>query len=427
MRFRDILEIVWANWRANKLKLRLALSVIAISIGVVMLLLSLGFGSSNATIGRLSNHGSLTTIDVSRHDPNSAPMDKTTLDQLKQYKYIKSAVGTMDYPALIQYAKSAMQADLITAPQEYVDTDAPLLLRGTDQFSSQAAKEAIVSSKITGSLGFNKPTDAIGQKVKIQIIEPQYQDTNGYKVAVPSRSVKSSVVDIEIIGVVSESQYSIIYVPASLFKPDPQYYSIIRVGVENQALVGAMSRELQEFGFTTITYGDKMSDAHTIQIVFEVTMGIIAFFVLLVVSILGAQTMAISLLERAREVTLMKKIGMSIKAMRRMYRTEAILLVAFGCCIGIIGSYALGWVFNLVIYAGSRIVGGVYVELFYLPLLYIPLAFLISLAIGVIAGFFPARRVSNIQIAIDKSPGSSRARGINSIKEDGARRRDGAK
>jgi putative ABC transport system permease protein len=118
--------------------------------------------------------------------------------------------------------------------------------------------------------------------------------------------------------------------------------------------------------------------------------------VLLVLSVLIAvlgivNTLALSVLERTRELGLLRAVGMSRRQVKRMVRVESVVIAVFGGLLGL----AVGAVFGIALQR-ALVDQGVTELLFpYVRLL----AYLVLAAVaGVIAAWLPARRASRLNV-----------------------------
>ena len=65
----------------------------------------------------------------------------------------------------------------------------------------------------------------------------------------------------------------------------------------------------------------------------------------IIIALLGiTNTLALAVIERTRELGLLRAVGMSRRAMRRIVRWEAALIATFGAVLGVLLGLALGWV-----------------------------------------------------------------------------------
>ena len=111
-----------------------------------------------------------------------------------------------------------------------------------------------------------------------------------------------------------------------------------------------------------------------------------------VIAVLGiANTLALSIVERTREIGLLRAIGMSRRQVRRMIRWEAIIVALFGAILGIVVGSGLGWA--TVASLADQGLGS-----FALPFGQLGIWLLLAGLAGVAAAFFPARSASRMNI-----------------------------
>lgn len=129
-----------------------------------------------------------------------------------------------------------------------------------------------------------------------------------------------------------------------------------------------------------------------IQIVLS-SFGIIA----LIVSAIGMfNTMTITLLERTQEIGIMKALGATSMEVWNLFLAESVVIGFFGGVGGIMLGFLIGELFNFGINILARAFGGVEVDIFYTPLWFILLIIIFSTFVGLLTGFYPARRAAKI-------------------------------
>jgi putative ABC transport system permease protein len=125
------------------------------------------------------------------------------------------------------------------------------------------------------------------------------------------------------------------------------------------------------------------------QIVNLITVILILAVIIGLVGIVN--TLALSVLERTRELGLLRALGMSRSQMRRMVRNESVIVALLGSVAGVVVGVLLAWAMQY-----SLIDQG-------LDILQIPVATLVAYLVaaaasGVLAGILPARRAAALDI-----------------------------
>jgi putative ABC transport system permease protein len=112
----------------------------------------------------------------------------------------------------------------------------------------------------------------------------------------------------------------------------------------------------------------------------------------LLIAVLGiVNTLALSVIERTREVGLLRAIGLSRSQLRRMVRLEAVVIAVLGALLGV----AMGVVFGIALMASLRDEG---LEVTVVPVVQLGAVVLGAAAVGVLAAVFPARRAARLDV-----------------------------
>ena len=189
-----------------------------------------------------------------------------------------------------------------------------------------------------------------------------------------------------------------------VFTPIPQdpreAYDNAMVWVHDVRDTGDVAAEIRLMGFNAWFEADWILRAQEAQQGTAALLVAIAAVSIFVAAISIANTMIMAVYERTREIGVMKVIGGAISDIRRMFLLEAALIGLFGGILGVglslAGSYAMN---NTTIEAlvnmgfGSTVEGDV-TSLVTLWLMGVALLF--ASAIGLVSGYFPARRATKL-------------------------------
>ena len=121
-------------------------------------------------------------------------------------------------------------------------------------------------------------------------------------------------------------------------------------------------------------------------------------YVLLALSILIASfsvvnTMALSVIERTKEIGLLRAIGMGRKQVRSMIRSEAVVVALLGAVLGLAMGIGLGAAIVTAIGQGGFVTTRVVI-----PYATVVVVLIIAAIIGVLAAVFPARRAAKLNV-----------------------------
>jgi putative ABC transport system permease protein len=102
-------------------------------------------------------------------------------------------------------------------------------------------------------------------------------------------------------------------------------------------------------------------------------------------------TLAISVIERTREIGMLRAVGGTQSQVQRMVLAEALILAAIGVCLGLLAGLYLGYVF-------VNALGGFFPMGYAFPVAGIAAAIVIGLLFGALAAIIPARQAARLEI-----------------------------
>ncbi|MCW2794221.1 MAG: transporter permease [Nocardioides sp.] len=111
-----------------------------------------------------------------------------------------------------------------------------------------------------------------------------------------------------------------------------------------------------------------------------------------VIAVLGiTNTLALSVIERTREIGLLRAVGMGRRQLRSMIRLESTAIAVLGALLGV----ALGIVFGVVL---QRAIAEQGIDVLAIPWVRLAVFVVLAAGIGVLAAVFPARRAARLDV-----------------------------
>lgn len=172
-----------------------------------------------------------------------------------------------------------------------------------------------------------------------------------------------------------------------------------RVIVDEIKNVLEVQEQVKALGINCYSMAESLEQANKTQGVMQGVLGGIGAISLLVAAIGIANTMIMAIYERTREIGVMKVIGARVKDIRRLFLYESSMIGFFGGAIGIGVSYGLSYLLNTVAiqFLGGMGMGmGGETKLSIIPVWLVALGMIFSAVIGLVSGFFPARKATKL-------------------------------
>ena len=112
----------------------------------------------------------------------------------------------------------------------------------------------------------------------------------------------------------------------------------------------------------------------------------------IIIAVLGiVNTLALSVIERTREIGLLRAVGMGRRQLRRMVRLESVVIAVFGALLGL----GLGVLLGVTL---QRAIADEGVDVLSIPIGLLLVFLVVSGLVGVLAAVWPARRAARLDV-----------------------------
>jgi len=176
----------------------------------------------------------------------------------------------------------------------------------------------------------------------------------------------------------------------------PRTYQSVTVRVTHARSTTDVEDRIKAMGYNAFSVSDALEGAKRGFIILDIALALIGSIALAVSSLGIVNTMVMSILERTREIGIMKAIGGSDSDIRRIFLVEASAIGVLGGIVGV----TLGWLVGCAINFGANIYiqqqGGTPANLFSLPFWLIGGAIGFSWVVSLVAGSYPASRAARL-------------------------------
>jgi putative ABC transport system permease protein len=441
---RDLVDLAARNLR--EALFRNALTTLGIGVGVASMvaMLSLGVGLQNLANDRLSHSGLFDAIIVTpqanfpgfgRADQTNAvptatprPLDDDARHKIEALPKVIEVYPEIRFPTEIHYDGNPYPTIVAGVPESAREGGSFDGMKGTF-FSGPGANETILQIDLARQLS-NQPDTLLGKDLVLRYGErvPLAAGSGGNSGAGGGGNSGSggfSIVPHEeklrVVGIV-ETEPSAglgafgrgrLLIPLQLAEtlqatqtndlrdllrdtPTKKTYDNLTVRVKDTADVKAVEDSLKQMGFAAFSILDATRNLRLIFAVFDLLLGIFGSLALVVASLGIINTLVMAILERRREIGVLKALGAADRDVRRLFFAEAAAMGLLGGVLGV----AIGWLigrainFGTDVYLSRQQLPGITVAA--VPWWMVAAAISFSIGVSLAAGIYPAARAAKL-------------------------------
>ncbi|MFH0829132.1 MAG: ABC transporter permease [Candidatus Kerfeldbacteria bacterium] len=394
----DLFTETYAALSGNKVRSGLTMLGIVIGISSVIALVGVGQGATSSVTSSISSLGTnLLTVSpgasrnaglVSGGFGSATTLTKTDAEAIRtELQNIDAVAVELSRRYQVTYKGNNTNTQVIGTESSYAGIRNVSIASGTfitDQQVKDYTKVAVIGPTVRDDL-FGEGTDPIGMTIKINKIQ--------FKI-VGLTTTKGGA------GFNNPDQY--IYVPVSAaqrFLAGKTSISSIDVQASSQKTTSTVKQDITALllerhnisdstlaDFTVVNQADLVSSLSSVTNTLSILLGSIAGISLLVGGIGIMNMMLTSVTERTREIGLRKAVGAKSSDISMQFLAEAVTLTFIGGIVGIL----LGW----GVAFGVTKAGLVTAKVTWTS---VGMAFGVAALVGIIFGFYPARRAARLK------------------------------
>ena len=459
MKLPDLTELALRNLRESMLRNSLTTVGISVGVASLVAMLSLGIGLQQLASRRLVRSGLFDTIVVTsrrdlrnmgREEERNGPtpgesriLDEAARQEIERLPNVVEAYPDIRFITELRYEDKPHLTTISALPPSAKSNDAFEGMQGSF-FTSDNAAEAILQRSFaeellgkTPPLGGHEPNVAelakplLGKELTMRYAQrassaqpaPSPDAAPGSvaeSLAAAAYSVVSRELKLKIVGVSDLDPESMrgptrarVFLPLKLAESlhvmqptdlreisraasDQPVYSSVSARVKNPSQMQPVEDAIKKMGFTTFSLLDASQSLKTFFKVLDLFLGIFGSLALAVASIGIVNTLVMAILERRREIGIMKAIGASDGDVKKLFFAEAGAMGILGGFVGV----ALGWTIGRVINAGTNI----YLRrqslppdnFWSVPWWLVAAAIGFSLIVSLVSGLYPAARAARL-------------------------------
>jgi putative ABC transport system permease protein len=446
LKTRDLSELAVRNLREAMLRNSLTTLGVAVGVASLVAMLSLGVGLQTLASQRLTRSGLFDAVFVTsqrnfrgpgRRPPtaDSAPkQDARPLNEDVRQQLSKLSGVTEVYPQIrfitdVRYAGKSEAISVLGLPDSSRSSGSFEGMTGK-YFSSSTAEEAILQIEFAKLLS-DQPPSLVGKDLTLRYAEraalsKQADDEALLDAAMGAGgpggiSIVSREKTLRIVGIIeSDPSAGIggfggarVYLPLKtaeqlhVAQPDdletflsgnsakPSYMALT-VRVHSPKDVLQVEDTIKKMGFATFSLLDAAKNLRLVFTVFDLFLGLFGSLALTVASLGIINTLVMAILERRREIGILKALGATDRDVRSLFFAEAGAMGLFGGFFGV----ALGWLigsaltWGTTIYLHQQNLPGVKIS--YVPWWLALGAIGFAIVVSLVAGLYPAARAARL-------------------------------
>lgn len=398
MTIKDLLHETTGALLGNKIRSGLTVLGIVIGIGSVITMLGVGQGATNSIQASIESIGSnlLLVTPGAQRTPGST---------------VSAGFGSSLTLKRSDADAIAAQVSTVAAVAPDITTRQQVTASGTNTNTSVigTVPEYLSVRNVTMGEGVFFDNTQAQSLARVAVLGPTTRDdlfgTNGDSVG---KTIRVRGVLFTVIGVTAPKGGSgfnntddRVYIPISVaaqYLVGDNHVSTISIQVDTtsdiqstQSAVTDLLLQLHNISdptkadFSILNQADILSTASSVTTTLTILLASIAGISLLVGGIGIMNMMLTTVTERTREIGLRKAIGAKKRDIRLQFLVESVMLTFIGGAIGILLGFGLAFAISLTGLVQAQI-----------SLFSITLSFGVSAAIGIIFGYYPAARASNL-------------------------------
>lgn len=393
MRIQDLAQLSTRMFKTNPLRTWLTILGMGVGTGAVVVLVGLGFGLQKIILEQIVFGETLLSLGVSTTGVQSLKLTPDTVDEFKKMPEVLDAAPLARFPALVTYKGLTGNVFIQGVEPPYLRYAGITATEGT-VFAEEDAGDTssiMLSPAVLKLFGIEDAKAFVGQKVSFRLLVPS-TEAPGEVVEVP--------IDKEYIvrGITKEAGVlnTLMMLPELRNHVGVEEYERIQVRVNTSENLPIVEGKLIEDGYRVTALSKTVEQASKIFQGIQVVLATFGGIALLVSAIGMFNTMTVTLLERTKEIGIMRTIGASPDDVKYLFVSESIVVGFMGGLSGILMGVVFGITINVFLNIVAGQFGGQAVALFSFPVTFLLFIAIFSAAVGYLTGVFPARRASTL-------------------------------
>lgn len=448
MRISDYIEQSFANLWKRKLRTILTTCGVVIGVGALVCMFAFGKGIQKRITEQFNKVDLFNYINVSirnrgggpwgssdpddpdaggRHaaapvdatDPGAPRLDAQFLEEARKIEGVEAVFPELRFPAQICLGDKE-QFTLVQVLSADVLRSGPIPLQAGRCYEPGEPNELILTDSMLRRLGVNEPSKSLGKEIEVATLTLDFSlarllrmvlSRDGQGLPFARQSYRFTIVGVaerlpfggmgdvyvqpEAAGAMRKLSLTSIW---EFFRPagETASYPTVTLRVRSPRYVAPVKKELESQGLRTFALMDQLDEMRTGFLIMDMFLIAVGMIGITVASLGIVNTMVMSILERYKEIGIMKAIGASDKDVKKIFFFESGVIGFVGGILGL----ALGWIvsmlINLIVNSFAAKQGVPYMDYFSFPWWLCLGAIVFSVLVSLLAGIYPTLRAARV-------------------------------
>jgi putative ABC transport system permease protein len=443
VKFPDAVEFALASLRKRRLRTFLTAAGVMIGIGALVSMISFGTGMQKNVTAAFQASDLFSTVMVMpggeaprSGDPDArrpvrqparpgAVLDDAAVAAISGIPGVVTAYPDVGFPAMVGFG-GGEEFRLVQVVPAAVAGSAALKIKWGRAYASDDEAGVVVSRMMLRRLGTADPAAAVGKTVRITTVSIDLARLAtldlGAILSGESSPVSQETYEFPIVGVMEVSAFggeANLTESAVMIPPGPARrikrlpfssvwdlfrmrngktgYSAVTVKLGSLRDLDPVRTRVHELGFATFALADQFDQITKAFYFLDMFLAAIGMIAIIVAALGIVNTMVMSILERYREIGIMKAVGASDGDIKRIFFFESGAIGLLGGAAGCVLGWAVSLVINRVVNFYAARQGGVpFVDYFAFPVWIFLGAIGFAVLVSLVSGLYPARRAARV-------------------------------
>jgi putative ABC transport system permease protein len=389
LRLQDTVKLSTRMFRTRPARTWLTILGIGVGIAAVVILVGLGYGLQSILLEKIVFGEAMLSLSATAPSSKVIVLDDRMVKEFMNYDNVQDVAPLASFPAMVTFEGLNSSMVLQGANVKYFSYAGLAPLKGRVLQDGDDRKVVITSATLQ-LFGIDKYEDIIGKKLKFKVFIPISGTEDTQEVPIDD--------EFEVVGVIEDQTSIAAFIPLKEFSSrfTIPFYEKARIRVVNSESLNGVEAKVLEKGFIVTALSKTVDQANKIFKGVQATLAVFGGIALLVSAIGMFNTMTVTLLERTKEIGIMRTIGASPFSIKTLFVTESVIMGFLGGLMGIGIGVGSGLVLNYLLNAVATRMGGTAISLFKFPIAFLLFVGVFSAIMGFLTGIFPSQRAAKL-------------------------------